>query len=106
MPHDKNGALVNAGDTVTVEFVVSDVQTGTEYCNATLVSVEPMYPGEHKSSITINTKQAVKIGPVKEEVKLGDGKILELLIKYGPFILALFGIRVPPLPAPPVNAKG
>lgn len=36
--------------------------------------------------------------PVKEFAKLGDGKLLELLIKWGPIIAALFGLKIPTLP--------
>lgn len=37
--------------------------------------------------------------PVKEFAKLGDGKILELILKYGPLIAALFGLKLPTFPA-------
>lgn len=31
---------------------------------------------------------------------IGDGQLLKLLLTYGPLILALFGIKVPPIPVP------
>lgn len=34
-------------------------------------------------------------GEVREFVKLGDGKLLELLVKWGPVILKLLGIELP-----------
>lgn len=37
-------------------------------------------------------------GDGREDAKLGDGQILELLKQWGPFVLALFGIKLPPLP--------
>ena len=57
MPHDKNGKLVEKGATVNVSFKVVDVYTGDDYCNASLETVEPMFPGDHKTGLTINTKQ-------------------------------------------------
>jgi hypothetical protein len=33
------------------------VSTGEEYCNVNLETVEPMFPGEYKSAITLNAKQ-------------------------------------------------
>ncbi len=37
-------------------------------------------------------------GDGREFAKLGDGKLLELLLKWGPVIALLFGIKLPPLP--------
>lgn len=61
MPHDKNGHLLEVGDKVLVECEVKQVTTGEEYCNVTLETREPMYPGHHKSGITLNAKQVVKV---------------------------------------------
>jgi len=61
MPHDKNSVPIVEGDRVYVECVVKQVMTGNEYCNVTLETVEPMYPGPFKSEITLNTKQVVKL---------------------------------------------
>lgn len=60
MAHDKNGTELAVGDIVTMEFEVTAVQRTTDYCNLTLTSVEPMFPGEHKSMTTANGKQVVK----------------------------------------------
>lgn len=65
MPHDLNGNLLKVGDRVTVEFEVVTVYPTEELCNCTLATVEPMYPGEYKTSLTINTRQAVLV-PVQE----------------------------------------
>lgn len=41
-----------------------------------------------------------------DKVKLGDGKLLELLLKWGPVIAAIFGLKLPALPtAGEVDAK-
>lgn len=62
MPHDKNGVILAVGDRVTVEFTVTSVSTGDEYCNVNLESVEPMYPGPHKTTLgAVNTRQTVKV---------------------------------------------
>lgn len=59
MPHDKNGKLVEKGAKVRVDFVVTEVyQTeGDGYCNASLETVEPMFPTENKCHLTVNAKQ-------------------------------------------------
>jgi hypothetical protein len=59
MPHDKNGLPVRIGDLVNVPCTVKDVQPGLEYCNLTLETVEPMFPGKEKSSICLNAKQVI-----------------------------------------------
>ena len=63
MPHDKNGAPLKAGDRVTIEAVVQDVQTGEEYCNVNVKTIEPMFPGNDRTSITLNAKQVVLVPP-------------------------------------------
>jgi hypothetical protein len=63
MPHDKNGKQLEAGDLVTVEAKVTSVQPGEDYCNVTVETVEPMFPGDNKSTITLNTKQVAKVDP-------------------------------------------
>lgn len=60
MPHDKNGAPLKVGDKVTVECEVTSVQPGTDYCNLSVKTVEPMHPGKEATTITLNTKQVVK----------------------------------------------
>jgi hypothetical protein len=57
MPHDINGNLISVGDIVQVECRVTAVQPGTDYCNLNLETVEPMFPGDYKSSFTLNGKQ-------------------------------------------------
>ena len=60
MPHDKNGNVLAAGDEVIVRAKVTQVHTGEEYCNLTVETVEPMFPGDVKSTLTLNTKQVEK----------------------------------------------
>lgn len=62
MPHDRKGNLLKAGDHVLIEATVKDVQAGEEYCNVTLETVEPMYPGDSKSTIVLNAKQVTRTG--------------------------------------------
>jgi hypothetical protein len=62
MPHDKNGLLIEQGDHVTVEFVVTQVSTNENECNVGLDSVEKMPGKEYGTSLSaINTKQCVKV---------------------------------------------
>lgn len=60
MPHDKNGTELKVGDTVQVAAKVLSIQPTEDYCNLSLETVEPMYPGDTKSSLTLNAKQVVK----------------------------------------------
>jgi hypothetical protein len=60
MPHDKNGNILQPGDRVIVRAVVNRVDAGDEYCNVTLETEEPMYPGDHRSALTLNTRQVEK----------------------------------------------
>lgn len=60
MPHDKNGELLKVGDKVTVECEITAVQTGEEYCNLSVKTVEPMHPSKDSTSLTLNAKQVIK----------------------------------------------
>jgi len=60
MPHDKNGQLLKVGDKVNVPCTVKVVQLGKEYCNLSVETDELMYPGDNKSTVTLNSKQVVK----------------------------------------------
>lgn len=63
MPHDINGKKLKVGDRVTMEFTVLDVMTNEDYCNCTLASVQPFYPGNGSTNLSaVNTKQLVKVG--------------------------------------------
>jgi uncharacterized Zn ribbon protein len=61
MPHDINGQLLAEGDFVVIVAKVKQVHATAEYCNLSLETVEAMYPGEHKSALTLNSKQVTKI---------------------------------------------
>jgi hypothetical protein len=61
VPHDKNGQLVQEGDRVNVPCIVDSVQPGTDYCNVTLHTVEPMPPYTGPNTITLNTRQIEKL---------------------------------------------
>lgn len=60
MPHDKNGEPLVEGDLVMIPAVIKGISTGTDYCNLSLETVEPMFPGEHKTGISLNAKQVLK----------------------------------------------
>lgn len=62
MPHDRKGNLLSVGDHVVIEATVTQVQPGEEYCNVQLETIEPMYPGDSKSTITLNAKQVTRTG--------------------------------------------
>lgn len=61
MPHDKQGAEVHVGDVVTVRCRVKEIHLTEQYCNVQLETVEPMYPGEGRSMLTLNAKQTEKV---------------------------------------------
>lgn len=60
MPHDKNGCELKVGDKVTIEAEVTQISPNPDYCNMTVATVEPMHPGKHMTTITLNCKQVVK----------------------------------------------
>lgn len=59
MPHDKGGRVLAIGDVVHVPCRIKDLSAAGDYCNVTLETVEPMYPSEHTSAITLNARQVV-----------------------------------------------
>jgi len=60
MPHDRDGKLLNVGDTVLVPCIVKEIHSTEEYCNINLETCQPMYPGTYRSSVVLNAKQVVK----------------------------------------------
>lgn len=67
MPHDMNDRLLQVGDRVTVEFEVVSISTAEEYCNCNIATVIPMYPGESKVQLWVNTRQVELVAPVPVE---------------------------------------
>jgi hypothetical protein len=61
MPHDKNGEVLAVGDRVTVLCEVKTIYLTEEFCNVTLETVEPMFPGDNRCGVTLNAKQVVKV---------------------------------------------
>jgi len=57
MPHTKTGEEIKVGDRVIVEFKVKSLTLDENYCNVTLETVEPMFPGEYNIGLTLNAKQ-------------------------------------------------
>lgn len=70
MPHDVYGNEVEAGDSVIVRCRVNEVYPGHDFCNASLETDLPMYPGDSKTGLTVNTRQV-------ELVSRADGGPLE-----------------------------
>lgn len=62
MPHCNKGREIKVGDRVIIECIVTDVQTGIDYCNVTVKTVRPMPPYDTGTTITLNTKQTEKVG--------------------------------------------
>ena len=61
MPHDIKGDILKVGDIVNLQCKVKEIHNTEEFCNATLETILPMFPGEHKTVVTINTKQVKKL---------------------------------------------
>lgn len=72
MPHDKNGVELKAGDRVTVECVVEEVNATPDHCNVKLKTVEPFHPNKEGKTNWFNTKQVVKVGLVVFAVLLAS----------------------------------
>jgi hypothetical protein len=61
--HDMRGKPINVGDQVLVPCVVTSLGPGSDYCNCSLQTVEPMYPGKSKTGLTLNTRQFLNPEP-------------------------------------------
>lgn len=61
MPHDKRGPELTAEMIVAVPCVVKEVQQGEDYCNVTLATLYPMYPGDQKTGMVLNTRQVLRV---------------------------------------------
>lgn len=59
--HDAKGNLLQIGDKVLIPATIKDIQAGEEYCNCTVELEYSMPPKEYKDSMTINTKQCIKV---------------------------------------------
>ena len=66
MPHDRDGRLLQVYDIVNIPARIIVISPNEEYCNVTVETVEPMYPGRRHDTITLNAKQVVLYG-VKNE---------------------------------------
>lgn len=60
MPHDRDGTLLKVGNTVMVPARVKELHDTEEYCNVTLETLQPMHPGNVRSTLVLNAKQVVK----------------------------------------------
>ena len=60
MPHDRDGTLLKVGNTVMVPARVKELNDTEEYCNVTLETLQPMHPGNSRSTLVLNAKQVVK----------------------------------------------
>lgn len=60
--HDMNGTKLDVGDKVTMEFTVTSISSGVEFCNCQLKSTLTM-PGNdsHSEYGAVNTKQVLLI---------------------------------------------
>lgn len=86
--HTKDGHGVAVGDKLWLEVEVTNTTGGTEYCNCDVETVEPMFPGQNKNHLVINTKQAVKEPPLVANFDFGQfvdygQKALHVLQKAG-----------------------
>lgn len=58
--HDRDGRPLEVGDVVNVPCKITSIVSNSEhYCNVNVETVEPMYPGDSKTSISLNAKQTV-----------------------------------------------
>ncbi len=64
--HDRDGRPITEGDLVNVPCVVKSYCGGTDYCNVTVETVEKMFPSEHKSCFSLNSRQVVKSGDCED----------------------------------------
>lgn len=61
MPHDIHGDELHVGDLVAAHFRITQIHLTEEFCNVTLETVEKMFPGDHKTTLTLNGKQVERV---------------------------------------------
>lgn len=59
--HDANGVELKVGDRVILEAVIDTLQSGEDFCNATLKSVLGRKPDGAKETFCMNTAVCVKV---------------------------------------------
>jgi hypothetical protein len=57
--HDRNGTALKIGDTVSIEYVITSVSPGPDFCNISAQSVEGRRPDGYKESFSGNSAVAV-----------------------------------------------
>jgi hypothetical protein len=57
--HDRNGTPLKVGDVVTVEYVITHVSPGPDYCNVSAQSVENRKPDGAKEHFSGNSAVTV-----------------------------------------------
>jgi hypothetical protein len=60
MPHDRNGNILNVGDTVMVPCRIKAIHLTEDYCNIDIETERPMPPTDRATALTLNSKQTVK----------------------------------------------
>ena len=61
MPHDKDGALVDKGDIVRINFQVLSIDSNSDdSCNVTLIAVDAPY-GVYVPTMVCNSRIAEKV---------------------------------------------
>lgn len=61
MPHDVNNNLLEVGDEVIVRAKVTSIQTGEEYCNVTIQSVNGRKPDGMQEMFCLNAAVLEKV---------------------------------------------
>lgn len=69
--HDRNGTLLQKGDTVLIPCVIDSLSEGEDFCNVTLKSVFGRRPDDAKEVVSaINTGVLVKVKGVHPNGKV------------------------------------
>lgn len=63
MPHDRKGQQLKIGDIVMIPAIITGVDRHDEYINVAVDTIEPMFPGEHKTPILLNAHQVEIVHP-------------------------------------------
>lgn len=103
MPHDRDGQLLNVGARVLVPAIVREIHTTEEYCNVSLETVELMYPGTQRSTLTLNARQVVLGDAPPAFINGGFVRVLVLVLLV---ILAALGLAVGARAQEPVPSPG
>lgn len=59
MPHDRDGRPLRVGDVAIVPVIIKEIHQTADWCNVTVETSEPMWPGHKYTTIVLNSAQVI-----------------------------------------------